>query len=384
MLGELFSRSYKWSVENTVTGETSDFTIVTDGQGAYPEWGSDYILTIPAVFKATTLLSDVIGSFPWDAYNSAGSSIGSELLNQPYPPESRAVTLSALTMDYLLNGNAVAIYTAYDSDGVPTAMVPVPADHVGVKMEGGRRVYSIGDKTYDQDEIYHVKGPARPGSLRGLSRNEQFYGTFQLSKDQERAAKGASNSGVPTGLLKVTNPDATVEDLRATKTGWMNAQATRTVAVLNATTEFEALSWNPTEAQLIEARKFTIHEVGLIFGLPLKFLGVDSASMTYGNAETEALDLLKFTVGPILVRFEQEFASALPRGTYVKANTDSLLKSDTLTRYQAHEIGIRSGWLLKSEVRALEDLAVVPDIDNPPEPTTAEDDDPKEEADGGN
>src|SRR5690606_7065762 len=86
-------------------------------------------------------------------------------------------------------------------------------------------------------------------------------------------------------------------------------------------------------------------------------------SMTYSNTETDALNLIKFCLGGIIARFEQELSEAHPRGTFVKANLDSLLRPDTKTRYEAHEIGIRSGWLLKSEVRELENLEPIEGID---------------------
>jgi hypothetical protein len=40
-------------------------------------------------------------------------------------------------------------------------------------------------------------------------------------------------------------------------------------------------------------------------------------------------------------------------------NIDALLRSDTLTRYQAHQIALdpATGWLDKNEVRGIEGLA---------------------------
>jgi phage portal protein BeeE len=57
-----------------------------------------------------------------------------------------------------------------------------------------------------------------------------------------------------------------------------------------------------------------------------------------------------------MIRFEQAFSDLLPRGQVAKFNVDAFLRADTLTRYQAHEIGLRSGFLTTDEARALEDL----------------------------
>ncbi|ALL74271.1 hypothetical protein AD006_01135 [Pseudonocardia sp. EC080610-09] len=382
MLGRLLTRNLQYQVTNTQTGFSESFTILQPPDGLGPEYGPHSTLGIPAVHRSVTLLSDLVGSMPWHAYRTHGGrdaeKVDSRLLDQPNPLDTRTTTFASLVLDYLLNGNAIAGYTARDSEGWPTAMIPVPATSVMVQLRDNRRVYRIGDREYDQDDIFHVKDHALPGELRGFSRLEMFRGLWKLSKDQDRATSGASNSGVPTGVLKVSNPDATVEDLQATKTGWMNAQSTRSVAVLNATTDFVPVAWNPSEAQLLEARKLTIHEIGLVFGIPLSFLGVEAQSMTYENGEQKGIDLLKFTVGGILSRFEQEFTKAHPRGTTVKANADSLLRTDTLTRYQAHEIALRNKFLMPSEVRALEDLPAIPGQDdkflNPPEPPVIDSD----------
>jgi hypothetical protein len=53
--------------------------------------------------------------------------------------------------------------------------------------------------------------------------------------------------------------------------------------------------------------------------------------------------------------------------TTVKSNAAALVRTDLLTRYQAHESAIRAGWKLRSEVRELEDLAPIPGMDDQPE-----------------
>ena len=68
------------------------------------------------------------------------------------------------------------------------------------------------------------------------------------------------------------------------------------------------------------------------------------------------MQLLRFALMPWIVRFEQAFSDLLPRGQVAKFNVDAFLRPDTLTRYQAHEIGLRAGFLTVDDVRKLEDL----------------------------
>ena len=66
---------------------------------------------------------------------------------------------------------------------------------------------------------------------------------------------------------------------------------------------------------------------------------------------------------------ETALSALLSTTTTVKFNAAALVRTDLLTRYQAHESAIRAGWKLRSEVRELEDLPPVAGIDDqePPE-----------------
>lgn len=331
-------------------------------------------LGIPGVARAVSLISDLIGGLPWDAYTTHGRDVAEKitprplLLEQPNPEEVRMTSMAAWVADYLLHGNAVGVYTERNALGVPTAIVPVPACRVGVRRVDGQTYsvlpegaieYSIGTRRFSAHDIFHVKGLAEPGELRGLGVLEAHLngrGSLDLAEELARQARNIDGNGIPTGVLKATSPDVTPDQLREAKALWLETQRDRTVAALAPSTEFQALAWNPEELQLIEARKFSLLETANIFGLPPRYLGASSGdSMTYTTSETEAIELLKLSIGGHLTRFEQTLSLAFPRGTQVRADLGALLRSDTAARYGAYETGIRAGFLLPSEARAKED-----------------------------
>jgi phage portal protein BeeE len=84
--------------------------------------------------------------------------------------------------------------------------------------------------------------------------------------------------------------------------------------------------------------------------------GESGNSLTYANVEQRALDFLKFSVQPWLVRLETAIGALLPRGHYVRFNPNALLRSTTAERYQAHKTALEAGFLTVDEVRDLEDL----------------------------
>jgi len=93
---------------------------------------------------------------------------------------------------------------------------------------------------------------------------------------------------------------------------------------------------------------------------------VSGTSRTYANAETSALDFLKFTLAAWLARIESavSFACISPlerRQFYVEYLPDALLATDTAGRYAAYQTGLEAGFLTVDEVRKKENLPALPE-----------------------
>ncbi|MFI6759372.1 phage portal protein [Micromonospora sp. NPDC050417] len=374
-LGRLLHRSTRYTAENTVTGETQVFTIVDNLR---PDWAADDYqggMSIPGAWRASVLLSDLLGMVPWDAYR-IGPNRPVELiaptpwlLEQPNPPETRMNTFSGWGLDLIYHGNAIGLIAARSSSGWPTAAVAVPATMMGVRritergmstLPIGAIEYSLGGQTFGAQDVIHIKGPAAPGGLRGMGVLEAHFASFDLAHEQIRQARSLSRHGVPTGVLQSENPDLNEAEAKGLKAKWMESQRDRTIAVLNATTKFQPLSWNPEQLQLVEARRYTLTDLELIFGLPVGWLGGMHSSKQYSNIEADAVNLLKFSLGGHLARFEQALSLQFPRGTVVEADLGHVLRADTLTRYQAYAIGLDKGFLTLDEIRKVEKRAPLP------------------------
>jgi HK97 family phage portal protein len=144
----------------------------------------------------------------------------------------------------------------------------------------------------------------------------------------------------------------------------MYSSRNRAPAVLNSSTEFQVLSDNAQEAQLIEAQQQALVEASNILGLPAYYLGAPNSSRTYSNVEQENLQLIRWSIQPIAQRIEEALSDLLVRGQVAKFNFDSLLRTDTLSRYQAHEIAISNGFLTVDEVREMEKREGLDDSEN--------------------
>ena len=384
-LGRLFTRSTQYTATDTVTGATATYTVL-DNLG--PDWPSvstyQGAMGIPGAWRASTLLSDLIGQVPWNAYRQPSGRPEEKLqptpplLEQPNPPDTRMSTFSSWALDLIWEGNAVGVIAARDAFGQPTAAIPVQACNVGVRritpfasspLPVGALEYSIGSMKLGSQDVIHIKGPCKPGAVRGMGVLEAHLNTFSLATDQSRQARSLSAHGVPTGILESSNPDLTDDEAADMKSAWLASQQTRTVAVLNSATKFTPLSWNPEQLQLVEARKMSLTELELVFGLPVGWLGGQTSSRTYANIEQDAVNLLKFSLGGHFARFEQTLSLVYPTDTVARANLDAVLRADTLTRYQAHSIALGGQPFLDvDEVREYEHRAPMPDKQPDPDP----------------
>lgn len=328
-------------------------------------WAYRGVLSIPGVWRAATLISDTIASLPQKAYkdrpNGQTEVVRSILLDQPSYPHSRIDTWSSLILDLVMNGNAFAVIASRDANGTPTGIIPIPAMYVGVRRrDDGQLEYSYQTHRYTSNEVLHIRGPHQPGDLRGYGVLESHMRTLALAENLTEQAQDLGK-GVPSGILKSLNPDLTPEEAAELKTAWLDSQSKRTIAVLNSSTEFEALAWKPTDAQLLETRKFSLTEIALLFGIPPHFLAAENGSGTYSNVQQEALNLIKYSLQGHISRIEQALTALMPSKVRVKLSLDALLRADTLTRYQAHSLALTSGWITPNEVRAMEDLPPLPE-----------------------
>lgn len=362
---------------------------VTDGIA--PDWASHdgYRggMTIPGAWRAAVNIADLLAGAPWDAYrNLANTDKPTQkifprplLLEQPNPPEAGFNSYHSLVLDKLWHGNAISVIAARNGQGWPTAAIPVPADSVMVRrvtrysdspLPVGAIEYAVGNMRLSSQDVIHVKGPHRPGAVRGMGVLEAHFETLNLARAQQRQAQSVSNHGVPTGVLKSSNPDLTDVEAERLKAKWLANQSSRSIAVLNASTEFQPLSWNPEELQMVEARKFTLNELELIFGLPVGWLGGTDSSRKYSNMSQDDQHLFKHTLGGHLAAFEQTYSLAYPpRSITVRSDLDVvILRADRGTRYADYGVGLDKGFLTKDEVRELEGLPPMPEPEPAPLP----------------
>lgn len=375
-LGRFLSRPVE--VETPVQTRSVD-TILSQFQassGGAGYQGYSKAWTIPSAWRASTLLGGLIGALPVDAFKNV---VGAPprrieptpiILANPVPKRSNTEVRSAWVHDYLFNGNAVGIISSRDaSTGWPTSIIPVPSSWVSVLAPYGHTnldlatlagdvVYRIQGQDFTPNEIFHVRGPCAPGALRGVGVLEAALSTFELAIEQRDQASSVGTHGVPTGLLYADDVDVTPEEMKEGRADFMRSQQNgRSIAALPPGVKFQALSWNPEELQLIEARKMSDNDMALLFGLPASFLNVEGSSLTYSNIGQDGLNLLKYSANQIIDRFDEEWTRHLPRGVVAKTDVDAILETDLASWVTTAAAAITAGIWTEDEARAKQGLA---------------------------
>lgn len=183
----------------------------------------------------------------------------------------------------------------------------------------------------------------------------------------------------PTGILKNTRTDLKPEQSRSIRQrfsqGLQRASETGEPIVLGQSWEWQGIQVTPDEAQFLQTLGASSADCARIYGPGFaEILGYPTGTpQTYANLQDRDIQLLKYGINPWLRELERVLSSFLPNPQYVIINRDALLQTNTLQRYQAHQIALGKPWMEINEVRELEDLPEIEEPEAPPAPPTEPD-----------
>ena len=329
------------------------------------------LASLPAVTRCTSIICDTIAGLPWHVVRGDYEQLATpDWIADPQATrlDGRVVgdeplvdaRLSAVEfwaqwiVAALWLGDGFVYAPVRDATGAPKP--PLWQLHPSaVSIEAG--TYWVEDIPLPPGSIMHLRGmpPYFEGRGRGVIDTHGL--DLGLAATVRTYAAGVFSTGVPAGFLKSSQPNMSEDDAAKLKAAWLKQHggAQRSIAVLNATTDFTPVAISPVDAQLTAAREWTTRDTALAFGVPPYMLGVPGDSSTYANVESRMIELRTFTLLPWQRRIEACLDSELPRGTSLKIASDALLRADTKSRYESYKIALDSGFMTVDEVRALED-----------------------------
>lgn len=290
--------------------------------------------------------SQQIGSMPlrFEAPNvAAGSgSVEPAWLSNPDPlyyPNGLASLIRALVRDYYGWGWCLLYVTSRYANGYPRTFTRIPASRCEPLYDAdGYRFYKLGDATLDPADVIQID--------RDCGDGWQAHGTSAIRSYAQLAwgllaagnqAMSVNDGGVPTSVLKVTDPNRkmTADQSADLKTQWDTARQGKTgPAVLPYGLDFTPLGWSPKDMALLETQEFNAVSLAAAFGIPAVLLNMTvggsrgNSSLTYQNPGMLGEMWWRFELRPTAKAIADALsAQALPSGQWVWFDaTDTFLQ----------------------------------------------------------
>ena len=338
---------------------------------------ADTALRHSAVFACVDLIASMLSTLPLDEFRGTGPD--KQELPKPtmFDSPDGELELNAWlyqVVESMLRGNAYGLILTRDRDGWPARIQMVDPGCVQVSRRGeplGRWQFKLEGKPirrYDwlsgEGDLWHTPAYLRAGTIIGMSPIEKAAMDIGIGLAAKQfGGQWFRDSATPAAVLTNDKPsNKTAATLL--KERWMNALlGNREPVVLADGWKYQAIQVTAEESQFLATMRASVADVARFYRVPVSEINgvVEGDSDTYANQEQRALGLLTYTLAPWMVRLERSLSGLRPRGRYVKLNTGAFLRTDLMTRYKAHDSAIRAGWKSPDEVRAIEDLAPIPD-----------------------
>lgn len=317
-------------------------------------------LGIAGVYRGVSILSNAIKQIGVHLYRDDVKLESSPLwVKQPDDKITRAEFMARTVTSMSTSGNAYWRVSRNGRGEVIKLEVLNPFEILINSTDSGELTgYTYrGTTEYNPSEIQHLKMLSVPGNLYGLGPLQACQPELRNAKDtRDFASKWFSDSGMAAQVVspKVpVSPDTLIDiadSLRSAQTGGSVVAPTE-LSIQN-------LFLNPRDAMFIDVQNWNTSQICRILGIPANMMLAEAgSSMTYSNVEQEQIAFTRYSLSAYYIEIEQAMSALLPRGTEARMNIDALLRTDTLTRYQAHQIAIAAGFKTIDEIRHDEKLA---------------------------
>lgn len=337
----------------------------------------DSALTSAAVYACVRVLAESIASLPLIVYKKradGGKDVATDHYLYPIlhdSPNSFQTSFEFREMQtghIALRGNGYSLKVKR-ADGRIAELIPLNPAAMKIEVKDGALLYRYAyidgkQKTFPQDEIWHVKGLSSDGYV-GLSPVTLAREPIGLSlAAQDHGARLFSNGARPGGVLSM--PGRLSEDAaKRLKASWQEAYTgdnAYKVAVCEEGLTWASVGMSNEDAQFLQSRQFQVEEIARIFRVPCVLIGHPDKTATYASAEQFFLSFVVHTIRPWLVRYEQSINKYLfteterKQGYFAEFKVDGLLRGDIASRYNAYAIARQNKWMNANEIRALENM----------------------------
>jgi HK97 family phage portal protein len=339
-------------------------------------------MQMTAVYSCVRILAEAIAGLPLHLYRYKADGGKEKAINhplyhilhdEPNPEMSSFVFRETLMTHLLLWGNAYA-QIIRNGKGEVIALYPLMPNRMEVDRDKNGKLYYTyttqqedaptmkGSTVYlDPSEVLHIPGLGFDG-LVGYSPIAMAKNAIGMAiACEEYGAKFFANGAAPGGVLEhpgtIKDPQRVRESWQSTFGGSGNANK---IAVLEEGMKYTPIGISPEQAQFLETRKFQINEIARIFRVPPHMVG-DLEKSSFSNIEQQSLEFVKYTLDPLVIRWEQTLSRTLfseeeKKKYFFKFNLEGLLRGDYASRMSGYATARQNGWMSANDIRELENL----------------------------
>lgn len=347
-------------------------SLMYNSNGSYT---TNKAMLLSTVYRCVDVISDSVAQLPLEPYFIDSSGYKEKhvthptyyLLNrEPNKVMSRFTFIKTLIISVLLKGNGYA-YIERDNKGNAIALHYLDPDFVTIIDKPTLKYSVTGIGNVEPCNIIHILNFSYDG-MRGISTLQHARQTLGLAADSEGHASGFFKGGANlAGILKVQS-NLTAKQKTDLKTSWQTAFNAQTgtpngVAVLEGNMDFQPITVNPVDAQLLETRQFNVIDICRFFGVsPVK--AFDLTNSSYSTVEATQLAFLTDTLAPLLEKIELEFVRKLYKPSErqnieVKFDTSALLRADKTSLAEYYNKLFQIGAVTVNEIRKALDLPAI-------------------------
>ena len=231
---------------------------------------------------------------------------------------TKYMMIKMLVTDMLLYGNGVA-YIERATDGTPTNLVYCPhGTYSIIYNEQSRSLYylipSLRKGRIEPIDVVHIL----KNSLNGVEgRGILFYAnhTLKLTSSTEKAAQDYFSSGMHvSGILRQVDVHTPLNDKQrnSIRESWRQGHSKNGtgICVIEGGLEYQPVSSNSKDAQLLESRLFNLQDVARFFNINPVLLG-DLSHSSYSTIEASLLEFVTHTLYPYITLIENELKRKL-------------------------------------------------------------------------
>jgi hypothetical protein len=240
-----------------------------------------------------------------------------------------------------------------------------------------------------------LRNPYSPVNVDGRSQGvfAMSPSVFGLADQLSSYQSGQFRSGVPNGYLKVTTPTLTQPTADRLKQKWLENHGgdRRSIAVLNATTEFKPINLSPVDTALDQVKRLNIADTAFAFAIDPITLGAGlNNSATYSNIRDAWANHKDFGIASWIAAVQDCLTPLLPGAQSAAVSLEGFANPSTKERLETYQLAQQidpSGALL-AEVRSDEGRGPIELQPPAPKPTNSSTDpapedpagDPEEES----